>query len=144
MKRLTAALICSAMAATMLTSVAHADDKTINIWAFTDEVPGMIEKYKEAHPDFDYELNTTIIATTDGAYQPALDQALMAGGDEAPDIYCAEAAFVLKYTQGEAAQYAAPYEDLGIDVAAETEAADIAQYTIDIGTNPDGKLVGLG
>lgn len=144
MKRLTAALICSAMAATMLTSVAHADDKTINIWAFTDEVPGMIEKYKEAHPDFDYELNTTIIATTDGAYQPALDQALMAGGDEAPDIYCAEAAFVLKYTQGEAAQYAAAYEDLGIDVAAETEAADIAQYTIDIGTNPDGKLVGLG
>ena len=27
-------------------------DKVINVWAFTDEVPGMIEKYIEAHPDF--------------------------------------------------------------------------------------------
>lgn len=119
-------------------------DHVINVWAFTDEVPGMIEKYKELHPDFDYDINTTIIATTDGAYQPALDQALASGGADAPDIYCAEAAFVLKYTQGDASQYAAAYEDLGIDVAAMTKEADIAQYTMDIGTNPDGKLVALG
>ena len=119
-------------------------DKVINVWAFTDEVPGMIEKYIEAHPDFGYEINTTIIATTDGAYQPALDQALASGGSDAPDIYCAEAAFVLKYTQGDAAQYAAPYEDLGIDVDQAIKDADIAQYTVDIGTNPDGKVVGLG
>lgn len=119
-------------------------DKVINVWSFTDEVPGMIEKYIEAHPDFGYEINTTIIATTDGAYQPALDQALASGGSDAPDIYCAEAAFVLKYTQGDAAQYAAPYEDLGIDVDQAIADADIAQYTVDIGTNPDGKVVGLG
>ena len=117
---------------------------TINVWAFTDEVPGMIEKYIEAHPEFGYKINTTIIATTDGAYQPALDQALAAGGAEAPDIYCAEAAFVLKYTQGDASQYAMPYADLGIDVDAKLKEADIAQYTVDIGTNPDGQLVGLG
>ena len=118
--------------------------EVINVWAFTDEVPNMIQKYKDLHPDFPYEINATIISTTDGAYQPALDQALAAGGAEAPDIYCAEAAFVLKYAQGDASGYAAPYEDLGIDVAADIEAADIAQYTIDIGTNPDGKLVALG
>ena len=118
--------------------------KTINLWAFTDEVPGMVDKFLEENPDFGYEVKTTIIATTDGAYQPALDQALASGGADAPDIYCAEAAFVLKYSQGDASQYAAPYEDLGIDVAAETAAADIAQYTVDIGTNPDGKLVALG
>lgn len=117
---------------------------TINVWAFTDEVLGMIEKYIEAHPDFGYKINTTIIATTDGAYQPALDQALAAGGAEAPDLYCAEAAFVLKYTQGDAAQYAMPYADMGIDVDAKLKEADIAQYTVDIGTNPDGQLVGLG
>ena len=117
---------------------------TINVWAFTDEVPGMIEKYIEAHPDFGYDINTTIIATTDGAYQPALDQALAAGGAEAPDLYCAEAAFVLKYTQGDASQYAMPYADMGIDVDAKLKEADIAQYTVDIGTNPDGQLVGLG
>lgn len=119
-------------------------DKVINVWAFTDEVPGMIEKYIEGHPDFGYDINTTIIATTDGAYQPALDQALASGGSDAPDIYCAEAAFVLKYTQGDAAQYAIPYEELGIDVDQAIKDADIAQYTVDIGTNADGKVVGLG
>lgn len=118
--------------------------KVINVWSFTDEVPNMIQEYIDTHPDFDYEINTTIIATTDGAYQPALDLALSSGGDDAPDIYCAEAAFVLKYTQGDVSSFAATYEDLGIDVEAKTEEADIAQYTIDIGTNPDGKLVGLG
>lgn len=117
---------------------------TINLWAFTDEVPGMIDKFIEAHPDFGYDINTTIIATTDGAYQPALDQALAAGGAEAPDLYCAEAAFVLKYTQGDASQYAMPYADLGIDVDTALKEADIAQYTVDIGTNTDGKLVALG
>lgn len=118
--------------------------KTINVWAFTDEVPGMIEKYIESHPDFGYDVNTTIIATTDGAYQPALDQALASGGADAPDIYCAEAAFVLKYTQGDASQYAMPYADMGIDVDASLKEADIAQYTVDIGTNSEGNLVALG
>jgi len=119
-------------------------DNVINLYAFTDEVPKMVDKFLETHPDFGYTVNSTIVATTDGAYQPALDQALAAGGAEAPDMYCAEAAFVLKYTQGDAAQYAAPYEDLGIDVENEIKAADIAQYSVDIGTNPDGKVVGLG
>jgi len=119
-------------------------DNVINLWSFTDEIPGMVDKFLEANPDFGYTVNTTIIATTDGAYQPALDAALAAGGADAPDIYAAEAAFVLKYAQGDAYQYAAPYSELGIDVEAETKAADIAQYTIDIGTNPDGELVALG
>ena len=116
----------------------------INVYAFTDEVPNMIAKYVADHPDFPYEINSTITATDGGGYQEKLDLALTAGGADAPDIYAAEAAFVLKYAQGDMAQYAAPYEDLGIDVAGETAAAAIADYTIDIGTNPDGKLVGLG
>lgn len=118
--------------------------KVINLWSFTDEVPKMLEKYKELHPEFPYEIKTTIIATTDGAYQPALDQALAGGGADAPDLFCAEAAFVLKYTQGDAYKYAAAYEDLGIDVDKLLKESEIAQYTVDIGTNPDGKLVGLG
>lgn len=128
-------------------AVKTADGKTVlNVWAFTDEVPGMIDKYMELHPDFakKYEVKTTIIATTEGQYQPALDQALSAGGDDAPDLYCAESAFVLKYTQGDAAKYAAPYESLGIDVDAKIKEADIAQYSVDMGTNNDNKVVGLG
>lgn len=125
-------------------STTSGEKEVINLWSFTDEVPKMVDKFLELNPDFGYEVKTTIIATTDGAYQPALDQALAAGGQDAPDIYCAEAAFVLKYTQGDASSYAAPYEDLGIDVENEIKAADIAQYSVDIGTNPDGKVVGLG
>ncbi len=117
---------------------------TINLWAFTDEVPKMVEKYVEANPDFGYEIKTTIIDTTNGEYQPALDQTLANGDDDSPDIYCAEAAFVLKYTKGDAASYAASYKELGIDVDNKIKEADIAQYSVDIGTNPDGEVVALG
>ena len=148
MKKVLALALALCMVFSLCAISASADSKTvINVMSFTDEVPNMINRYLELHPDFadKYEIKTTITATTDGLYQPALDQALAAGGADAPDIYCAESAFVLKYCQGDACEFAAPYEDLGIDVAAATEAADIAQYTIDIGTRPsDGKLVGLG
>jgi len=119
----------------------------LNVWSFTEEVPNMIARYLELNPDFaeKYEIKTTIIATTDGLYQPALDQALAGGGEDAPDLYCAEAAFILKYAQGDAAKYAAPYADLGIDIDADIKAADIAQYSVDIGTRPDdGAVVALG
>ena len=117
----------------------------INLWTFTDEVPKMLERYKQLDPSAaNFEIKSTIIATTDGAYQPAIDQALAAGGPDAPDLYCAESAFVLKYTQGDASQYAALYKDLGIDVDKLLKEADIAQYTVDIGTNSKGQLVGLG
>ena len=116
----------------------------INLWSFTEEVPGMVEKYIETHPDFGYTVNTTVIATTEGAYQPALDQALQAGGAEQPDMYCAEAAFVLKYTKGDMSSYAMPYKDLGIDIDKAIADAKIAQYAVDIGTNADGDVDGLG
>lgn len=148
MKKTVAKVLSFAMASSMLAAggsmTAVAADDVINVYAFTEEVPNMINKFVETHPDFGCKINPTIIATTDGAYQPALDQALAAGGEDAPDIYCAEAAFVLKYTQGDASGFAMPYDDLGIDVNAALEAADIAQYSVDIGTNPDGKVVGLG
>ena len=120
-------------------------NQVINLWSFTDEIPKMVEKYKEMHPDFAYDFNTTIIATTEGAYQPALDQALSgSGGTQVPDLYAAEAAFVLKYTQGDAAEFAMPYKDLGLDVDNSLGAAQIAPYASDIGTRlSDGQLVAL-
>jgi len=136
-----------AATATTAPVVAVTDDasvKVLNLWSFTEEVPGMIDKYKTQNAGFPYEVKKTVIATTDGAYQPALDQALAAGGADAPDIYTAESAFVMKYTQGDAYQYAAAYKDLGIDVDTMLKESDIAQYTVDLGTNPDGNLVGLG
>ena len=170
-KRVISLLLCSAMVATMFAGCGGSDNggaanaggteaaggnaatdeekksdpaTTINLYSFTDEVPKMVEKYIEEHPDFGYTVNTTIVSTTDGAYQPALDQALQSGGADAPDMYCAEAAFVLKYTQGDASGFAAPYKDLGIDVDAKIKEAEIAQYSVDIGTNGNGDVVGLG
>ena len=119
MKKLLALVLAAVMVFGMMAVTAAADGKTtINLWAFTDEVPGMMTKFLEAHPELadKYEINTTIIATTDGAYQPALDAAL-ANGEV--DLYAAESAFVLKYTQGDASEYAASYADLGIDVDAD-------------------------
>ncbi len=115
---------------------------TVNLWSFTDEIPNMTKKYLEVHPEANVEFKTTVIATTDGAYQPALDQALAAGGKDAPDIFAAEAAFVLKYTQGDASSYAANYADLGLDDQMVKDAG-IAQYSVDIGSK-DGQLKGLG
>jgi len=149
MKKVLSVILCLTMTLSMMVAFgsasAEASKGVINVYSFTDEVPKMLARYLELNPDFGYTINPTVIATTDGLYQPALDQALAAGGADAPDIYCAESAFVLKYTQGDMSSYAAAYADLGIDVEAATKAADIAQYTIDIGTRPaDSKLVGLG
>ena len=119
----TAAAPVAAAAPAEEEAAAPSGDNVINLWAFTDEVPGMVDKFLEAHPDFPYTVESTIIATTDGAYQPALDQALASGGADAPDMYCAEAAFILKYAQGDASHYAASYKDLGI-VSAVTRISD--------------------
>ena len=119
--------------------------EVINLWSFTDEIPKMVNQYVTQNPDFGtkYTVKCTIIATDNGAYQQALDAALVAGGDAAPDMYAAEAAFILKYSQGDMAKFAATYESLGIDVDAKAAAAEIAPYTIDIGSR-DGKVVALG
>ena len=117
---------------------------TIYVYSFTDEVPTMIDVFLETHPNFGYSVESTIVSTADGAYQQALDKALASGGSDAPDLFCVEEAFVLKYTQGDMSSYACPYSNLGIDVEAELAKAQIAPYTVDIGTNRDGQLVGLG
>ena len=154
MKKIIALLLCAMMVATLLVGcgkeegnneAANNGEKTvINVMAFTDEVPKMVEKYIAMHPEENLEIKATIVATTDGLYQPALDAALKAGGADAPDIYAAEAAFVLKYAQGEGAGFAAAYEDLGIDMS-KVKSAEIAPYSVEIGTRPsDGKVVALG
>ena len=125
-------------------AAAEAGKTVINLYSFTDEVPKMVDRYMELHPEFadKYEVKTTIQATTDGGYQIMLDQALATGGADAPDIYCAESAFVMKYTSGDASAFAANYKDLGIDVDNMVKAAEIAPYSVDIGTR-DGNVVAL-
>ena len=117
----------------------------IDLWSFTDEIPKMVGQYIKQNPDFGekYTVECTIIATDGGCYQTALDNALISGGENAPDIYSAERAFVYKYVQGDMAKYAATYEELGIDVDTKIKEADIAKYSVEIGSR-DGKVVALG
>ncbi|MDR1668429.1 MAG: extracellular solute-binding protein [Oscillospiraceae bacterium] len=116
---------------------------TLNLYSFTNEVPNMALRYAELFPDFKLAINNTIVATDGGGYQTTLDTALAGGGADAPDIYCAEAAFVKKYIQGDMKSYAATYKELGIDVDALISSAGIAQYSVDIGT-ADNEVVALG
>ena len=134
-------VMCGLAVASSLFAAKAKGPVTINLWSFTDEVPAMVEKFKATHPDVAFDLNTTIIATTNQEYEPALIPALQNGE---VDIYAAEAAFIYKYTQGDMSDYAAPYKDLGIKIDNAIKAADIAQYTVDIGKNPKGQVVGLG
>jgi hypothetical protein len=117
----------------------------VNLWSFTDEIPNMVKYYISQNPEFGekYTFDCTIIATDGGAYQQALDAALVAGGDTAPDMYAAEAAFILKYSQGDMAQFASTYKDLGIDVDTKIADAGIAPYTIEVGSR-GSDLVALG
>ena len=134
-------VMCGLAVASSLFAAKAKGPVTINLWSFTDEVPAMVEKFKATHPDVAFDLNTTIIATTNQEYEPALIPALQNGE---VDIYAAEAAFVYKYTQGDMSDFAAPYKDLGIKIDKAIKDADIASYTVDIGKNPKGQVVGLG
>ncbi|GHU95525.1 hypothetical protein FACS1894208_08480 [Clostridia bacterium] len=126
-----------------------AEGDTINLWAFTNELPLAFDKYKEYYKtkngkDFPYNVNVTQISDQDNQFINAIDPAF-AGGDNVPDLYIAESAFVLKYTQGDFAKYAATYKSLGIDVEKAIKDSGIAPYTVEIGRRAsDGEVVGLG
>ena len=133
-------ILCVLLVASTMFGAAKKKAVTINLYAFTDEVPGMVQKFLDSkYPDV--KLNPTQIATTDGAYQPALNEALKNGE---VDMFAAEAAFVLKYSKGDMSDFVAPYKDFGIKIDKAIKDADIASYTVDIGSNNAGQVVGLG
>ncbi|MCL2486026.1 MAG: extracellular solute-binding protein [Oscillospiraceae bacterium] len=109
----------------------------LNVYAFTDEVPGILERFVELKGLDEDFFNVTIVATDGGAYQNALDEALVAGE---VDLFCAEAAFIKKYAENPLV--ADVEKDLGI-TKAEMDAAGLAPYTVDIGINTAGELKGL-
>ncbi len=117
--------------------------KKINVWCFSSEFKSVINEFKDRHPDFDYKIVVNDLSMSEN-YQGQLDQGLAAGGVDAPDIYTVEQSYAIRYIKGEASQYAATYQDLGIDVDKLVKEASIPQYSIDLGSNKEGKIVGLG
>ena len=118
--------------------------EVINLWSCSDELPAIVMRYIMYYPEFGekYTVYCTEYDTYGGEYQVHLDQALVAGGDNAPDIYAVESDFAAKYTQGDMSVYAARYKDIGIDVDQMISDAEIAQYIVDVGTR-DGDVVAL-
>ena len=118
----------------------------IEIWVCSYDMADFVQQYIRQNPDFG-EKYTVVYTYIDNDwkqdYEKTLDEALVNGGDQAPDIYIAEIDFVYKYTQGEMAEYASTYRDLGIDVDKKIEDAEIAPYTVEIGSR-DGEVVALG
>jgi hypothetical protein len=123
------------------TAPSYSGDRIINVYAFGSEIPDALARYKELNPSFGWELNPTII-NDEAAYLDVLEQALIQGGSSAPDLYVLESAYVLRFTQGDVASFAAPYEDLISDFQSKLAAAQVAQYGVDIGTR-NGHVVAM-
>jgi len=123
-----------------------ATKEDLSVWAFTTEIPNAIARYVEMNPDSqvaNFNIVPTIKTDWSGDYEEAIQPALEQGGKNAPDLYVAEQAFVLKYTQGDYSSFAATYTDLGIeDVEGKITAAQLAKYAVDAGRR-NGDVVGL-
>ena len=127
------------------TEVIGTGEITLNVYAMSAEVPGMIEEYFKRNPDVasKYKIEAMVSSNDNQAYETKLNAALAAGGSDAPDLYVAEADYLLPYTVGELSTFAAPYADFIDDVDGKIATADVAKYVQELGTNADGKLVAL-
>lgn len=120
------------------------DDKVIKLWSYTTELGELADIFCELHPEFDYEFDFYIYASDNDSYQDALNNSLITESESVPDIFAAEAEFILDYSQGYYSKYVCSYEDLGIDVNQGIIDAQIAPYSVEIGTRQsDGKVIGL-
>ena len=114
---------------------------TINLLSFSDEVQNLIKEYMQTHPEENICLDSTVHASSNPGYQPTLNAAL---NSDAVDIYAAEAAYVLSYSKGRYEDMALPYENLITNFDSKLEAAQIAPYMKQLGSNSQGKVVALG
>ena len=112
---------------------------TLNVWSFTNELEGMINKYyAPTHPNV--KINYVIYPTDGGEYTSKVDaiMASAAASDEAPDIFTLEAAFVKKYVNS---NVTADLSKVGITSA---DVADAFPVMKQIGTsNLTGELKAL-
>jgi len=107
------------------------------VYTFTDELKEMIELlYLRDNPDLDYDIKIVVVETN--SFQEAVDP-LLSSGKNAPDVIALEAAFVRKYVESD---YLMDLSDLGEDGDVDLK-DEIIPYTIEVGTDFDGKIKGL-
>lgn len=132
------ALVLAVMMLVSVASFAMAEEVTLNVWSFTNEFQGMIEKYfAPSHPDIKF--NFTLYPTDGGEYTSHVDTLLAADAtaEDAPDIFTLEAAFVKKYVNSD---WTADLKDLGFT---DEDFSTCIPAMLQIGANADGVQKGL-
>lgn len=116
---------------------ASSEGKVFNIYAWNEEFKGFFEKYYKV-PD-GVTVNWTIVPNKDGAYQNALDEALLnqenAAADDKVDMFLAEADYILKYTNSGATQ---DVTKLGV-----TDFSNAYPYTVQAASDANGVTKGV-
>ena len=110
---------------------------TFNIYAWNEEFKGFFEKYYEVPEGV--TVNWVIVPSDNGAYQDALDEALLnqenASADDKVDMFLAEADYILKYTNSEFTQ---DVEALGV-----TDFSNAYEYTVQAASDASGVVKGV-
>ena len=107
MKKVLALALALCMVFSLCAISASAEEgKVFNIYAWNEEFKGFFEKYYEVPEGV--TVNWIIVPNNGGAYQAALDEALLnqadASDDEKVDMFLAEADYIIKYTNSDATQ----------------------------------------
>ena len=139
MKKILSMVLAVMMLIGMMSFAGAEDVITLNVWSFTNELEGMINKYyAPSHPNV--KINYVIYPTDGGEYTSKVDaiMASAAASDEAHDIFTLEAAFVKKYVNS------AVTADLAKVGITEADVAAAIPVMKQIGTNTaTGELKGL-
>ena len=117
--------------------------KTILVYSYTDEVPNMVNEFSENHPDFKYNVENIIVPSPFGEYAKELQSALENNDSFSPDIFVIDLQYLYEFTKGNMSEYVMPVNDLGIDIDAAIEKAEISSFTVDLGRNANGDVAGL-
>ena len=138
MKKVLSLVLVLMLAMSVMMFASAEETVTLNVWSFTNEFQGMIEKYfAPTHPEIAF--NFVIYPTDGGEYTSHVDTlfAADAASADAPDIFTLEAAFVKKYVNSD---WTANLLDLGFT---EEDFATCIPAMLQIGANTEGVQKGL-
>lgn len=115
------------------------EGKVFNIYAWNEEFKGFFEKYYQDKIPAGVEVKWTIVPSDNGAYQEALDAALLnqanASADEKVDMFLAEADYILKYVGSD---YTQDVTALGV-----TDFSNTYKYTVEAASDAAGVVKGV-
>ena len=137
---------CSSSNTTTTEPTEGEEGKVLNIWTWNEEFWGFLTKYyadevidETTAKKGDVTIKRTTYPSDGGAYQDALDAALLAQADAAADdkvdIFLAEADYIVKYTNSDAT----------LDVASigVTDFSNTYNYTVQAASDANGKVKGV-